>query len=65
MKVVESSLSYRAARRTVLWIGATARSSVLGRSFARLAKTLGPVFAASETFGLRRIASSPLCRGAQ
>ena len=62
MKVVESSLSYRAARRTVLWIGATARSSVLGRSFARLAKTLGPVFATSETFGLRRITSGPLGR---
>ena len=59
MKVVESS-SYRAARRAVLWIGAAARFSLLGRLFGRLGRTLGPVFAASEAFGLRRIPPRPL-----
>ncbi|HEY5528757.1 MAG TPA: O-antigen ligase family protein [Thermoleophilia bacterium] len=62
MKVVESSLSFRAARRVVLLTGISARSSLLGRFFKRLRMILGPVFSASEVFGLKRIAPQPLGR---
>ena len=62
MKVVESSLSHRALRWFVVWIGAAARVSLVGRFFSRLGKILGPVLASSETFGLKRIAPRPLVR---
>jgi hypothetical protein len=62
MKVVESSLCYRAVCRFLLWIGTRARGSLLGRFLARLGTVLGPVFASSEVFGLQRIQPRPLVR---
>ncbi|MBN1322250.1 MAG: O-antigen ligase family protein [Thermoleophilia bacterium] len=55
MKVVESSLSYRAARPAWWWIVGAARDSLVGRFLMALTRTLGSVFSDSRTFGTRHL----------
>jgi len=62
-RFVETSLSYRAARRTYRWMAAAARHSLVGRFFLALVKVLGPVLGDSLLFGTSRVASRRLGRG--
>ena len=62
MKVVENSLSYRAARGSYRWIGAAARCSLVGRLLLASVRVLGRVFADSVTFGTRHVESRRLGR---
>ncbi|MCE5254973.1 MAG: O-antigen ligase family protein [Actinomycetia bacterium] len=62
MKVTAGSISYRAARRGGVWIGTVARCSLVGRFLLRVARVLGPVLAASLTFGIRYVGTRRLQR---
>lgn len=53
MRVVESSLSYRAARPAWRWIVKVARCSLVGRFLVALTRILGSVFSDSRTFGTK------------
>jgi len=59
---IEASLSYRGARRLLLWLAATGRASLVGRFVFALARVLRRVGGDSVTFGTAHVGSRVLGR---
>ncbi len=62
MTVIEGSLSYRAAARTLSWLAAAGRDSLVGRFLVALAEALRAAGGGSVIFGLEHTRSRPLAR---
>ena len=62
MRVIESSLSYRGGTRTLSWLAAAGRNSVVGRFLIALGAALRSAGGESVVFGLAGTRSRPLGR---